>query len=88
MTNEEAIEILQREDSVCIETDEALEAYELAIEALRNKPKKGKWETVEELLNERESKLDMVRCPFCKTIRQGRVRFCSWCGADMREDEA
>lgn len=35
MTNKEAIEILQREDSVCIETDEALEAYELAIEALK-----------------------------------------------------
>lgn len=48
---------------------------------------KGVWETVEELLNERESKLDIVRCPFCKTVKQGRTRFCSWCGADLREAE-
>ena len=34
MTNNEAIEILQRADSVCIETDEALEAYYYAIKAL------------------------------------------------------
>ena len=99
MTNKEAIEFLKNmidEKTISAIDKEGffaelmgyhVEALKLAIKALKNEPKKGKWETVTELLNERESKLDIVKCPFCETTKQGRTRFCSWCGADMREAE-
>ena len=38
MTREEAIKILMREDSVEISNDEVLEAYTMAIEALKQEP--------------------------------------------------
>lgn len=58
--------------------------------ALHGKRQRGEWITVNFAPNElncpEKSRFDFVKCPFCEVIHQGRHNFCSYCGADMREE--
>lgn len=58
--------------------------------ALHGKRPRGEWITVNFAPNElncpEKSRFDFVKCPFCEVIHQGRHNFCSYCGADMREE--
>ena len=83
MTNKEAIEILStRLERYCC-TDEDIKALDLAIEALKNTPKKGKW-----LYTPPDIKNGVVGaciCSICGKTGYTTLNFCSYCGADMRE---
>ena len=63
------------------------------VDILDKERPQGEWITVhfrpEELnVPQKASMFDFVKCPFCKTIHQGRHNFCSRCGADMRKGGA
>ena len=77
MTNEDAINILKNRLNTYYCSDEDLEALDLAIKALEEKPQ-GKWITVYDTYN---------ICSVCdyKTVFDN-YKFCPNCGADMRGD--
>lgn len=90
MTNEDIIKTLRQLEypyPTCEEQEKVNEALYLAIKALENEPKKGKW------IRGKIAFYDT--CPFCNTsVRQyiceifldeGEMNFCPNCGADMRE---
>ena len=79
MTNEEAISILYHLKK-CLNDDMFFEAIEHAVNALENEPKKGVWEFGGSCFS-----TTSYRCPFCKSKSLERTKFCSECGADMRE---
>ena len=78
MTNEEARIHLKMCKDYCVVP--CIEATELAIKALENEPKKGVWEFGGSCFS-----TTSYRCPFCKSKSLERTKFCSECGADMRE---
>lgn len=78
MTNEEARIHLKMCNDYCVVP--CIEATELAIKALENEPKKGVWEFGGSCFS-----TTSYRCPFCKSKSLERTKFCSECGADMRE---
>ena len=52
----------------------------------------GEWETVYHTYpfvdeNVRYWKFDIVKCNLCGTVREGRVNFCSSCGAKMEVNQ-
>ena len=51
-----------------------------ALNTLCNEPKKGVWEFGGSCFS-----TTSYRCPFCKSKSLERTKFCSECGADMRE---
>ena len=90
MTREEAIAVLENERPACGEKvtyseGEICEAYEMAIEALQERPK-GRW-----IFNNRVHYVDECHCSLCgqvlSTYKGERKNFCPNCGADMRGEE-
>lgn len=98
MTNEEAIKILDKEQDTWMDitnVDDAywtaemyITAYQMAIEALENAPKKGKWEKIY------NSFLDatQLRCSVCSLLLSvdefivEDFNFCPYCGARMEKE--
>lgn len=92
MNNEEAInfglewqcEIQRREDPY----SDATQFLELAIEALRNEPKRGKWIEEDKPWGGFGDRVLVLTCSECgeSFIYHGNnPKFCSECGANMRE---
>ena len=93
MTNKEAIAILSNftitlpEGCTGINAPNAFrEAYFLAIKALENEPKKGKWEKYLDM------RLPWAKCSACNwdscepyVYAVEHFKYCPKCGADMRE---
>ena len=78
MTNKEAIEIINNRLNTYYCTDEDLQALDLAIKALENEPKKGKWNKCGWA----------VECSICGEDFPFDIHnFCPNCGADMRGDK-
>ena len=79
MTREEAIAVLENERPACGEKvtyseGEICEAYEMAIEALRQPERpKGRWVN--------------GTCTECGQVDFSKPNFCPECGADMRGEE-
>ena len=94
MTREEAIQILDNERPHCGEKvtyseGERCEAYDMAIEAMRQGRPKGRWEFVElkdHPLYGKPHKVGEWRCPFCGRTVAFKPSYCH-CGADMRGEE-
>lgn len=95
MTNEEAIEILKNEFSECRDTisvyaEKRKKAFDMAINALEQKPKIGYW--IEEDVFDGEL---VYRCSECGepfwlesgTPKDNEYNFCPKCGAKMAESE-
>ena len=81
MTNKEAIEILSNRLNTYYCTDEDLQAIDLAIKALEEKPK-GHW-----IPNCHSEYINYGRhCSLCGRNVEFSENFCPKCGADMRED--
>lgn len=84
MTNEEAIEILQRYSSIPNEGEDfehIIEAYDMAIETLKNERPQGEWMKIE------APSYTIIRCTCCgyKDNAIYIPNYCPNCGADMRE---
>lgn len=78
MTNKEAIYIINNRLNTYYCTDEDLQALDLAIKALEERPQ-GEW--IEDSGN--------IACSHCHTIWLYRkTDFCPHCGADMREEDS
>lgn len=81
MTNKEAIEILSNRLNTYYCTDEDLQAIDLAIKALEERPK-GAWVCFQ-VMNSFSQLESKFKCPFCKREFYSNYDFCV-CGADMR----
>ena len=80
MTNEEAIVTIKRIEIMVGYNTKEYEALELAIKALKNEPKKGKWIDV-------NGDGSLWKCSNCGETSCCRGKYCSDCRADMREAE-
>ena len=87
MNNKEAIELIENCYTFRCCNEKLGQAFDLAIKALENEPKKGKWKKRRE---------DSYECPFCgeenyyaydEVLDKFNDNFCPNCGADMREAE-
>lgn len=82
MTRQEAAQICQSIKFILENSDytEAVEeALNMAIEALEQEPKRGKWITTE---------YDTIKCGECGIVYSSALyprKYCPNCGADMRE---
>ena len=88
MTNKEAIEILNFAKKVFVCSDKYIEAINLAIKALENEPKKGKWIREDKPWGGFGDRVLVLTCSVCGesfVYRDNVPKFCSECGADMRE---
>ena len=78
MTRQEAVELLRELSNFVATTPETDEALNMAIEALEQKPKRGKWiDYTDE---------GFVECPFCHSATTcedniDELKFCFSCGA-------
>lgn len=78
ISNERAKEIIEYLKSIRT----LFENGKLAIKALEERPK-GKW------IEERDKRGHLItrKCPICKAFHDGMIiKFCPYCGADMRGD--
>ena len=81
MTNKEAIEILSNRLNTYYCTDEDLQALDLAIKALEERPQ-GEW-----IVFYTPKKKKVFKCDKCMAVSiQGQTNFCPNCGADMKGD--
>lgn len=82
MTREEAIELLRELSNFVATPTETDEALNMAIEALEQEPKRGKW-----IRNENGT----YSCSLCQSWvpeeQYHYARFCLHCGARMESDE-
>lgn len=77
MTKELAIQILRGE--VLGTNKQTHEAVFMAIGALKNEQKQGKWELVD------EAEPRWYGCSECKRISYTQDNYCSYCGAKMKK---
>ena len=87
MTNEEAIKEINRWLDGCPWAD-TKEAFELAINALKERPK-GEWKTVEGIDGDEYYECSNCGEPWVLTAgtpKDNNMNFCPNCGADMRGD--
>lgn len=88
MTREEAIKMLGRLLLYCDPTEcphfddcnKCAEAYNMAIEALEQVPKRGKWKQAEDVEKE------YAVCTNCKHHGEFYMDYCPNCGARMESD--
>lgn len=88
VTPEKAVQIFGDIQAVCQKVvDEIQERVAKAISSAQPERKKGKWITHGPAF---KGGYDWMHCSVCKhpdiDIPETRTNFCSWCGADMRED--
>jgi len=87
MTGARAIELLKGIQFCCDfddctnawDCDECVDAFNMAIEALEQEPKRGKWIATE---------YDTIKCGECGIVYSSALyprKYCPNCGADMRE---
>lgn len=90
ITNKEAIEIITRNKDGLKKAEEAglliiepclYEAFEVAIKALEQEPRTGKW------IEHFDESGKWYECDQCHTDWGGAVNFCPNCGAKMAESE-
>lgn len=77
MTKELAVQILRGE--VLGTNEQTHEAVFMAISALKNEQKQGKWELVDEAEPRRYG------CSECKRLSYTQDNYCSYCGAKMKK---
>lgn len=96
MTDKEAInklkdileEVTENDDSVCYVTVDDVDTLKMAIKALKQQPKTGRWLDKKTTIKDGHGlAYGRYGCSVCKKKQPSKSDFCPNCGADMRESE-
>lgn len=88
MTNEQAKDIIEKYLALDSDADsEYIQAQKVAVEALKQEPKTGRW------LDWTDDRNDYLKCSRCGYGEEGEVKFgeytpyCPMCGSKMESEE-